>query len=105
MEKARPISAYRPEYRRNGCLEPGLEAVIVAHHLAKAAGGVSREWGMTPLKVRSVRSIAGWGNRDAMGVADDARRLSTDLVEICRPEDLGDIANLGLTLPEGSRLT
>src|SRR6476646_5614709 len=36
---------------------------------------------------------------------DDARRLSTDLVEICRPEGLGDIANLGLTLPEGSRLT
>ena len=29
----------------------------------------------------------------------DARCLSTDLIEICRPEGLGDIADLGLTLP------
>jgi hypothetical protein len=28
----------------------------------------------------------------------DARCLSTDLIEICRPEGLGDIAELGLTL-------
>jgi hypothetical protein len=35
---------------------------------------------------------------------DDARCLSTDLVEICRPEGLGDIANLGLTLPEAKQL-
>jgi hypothetical protein len=32
-----------------------------------------------------------------IGTGDDARRLSTDLVEICRPEGLGNIANLGLT--------
>ena len=29
---------------------------------------------------------------------DDAHCLSTDLIEICRPEGLGDIANLGLTV-------
>jgi hypothetical protein len=35
---------------------------------------------------------------------DDARCLSTDLIEVCRPEGLGDIANLGLTLPEAKQL-
>ena len=35
---------------------------------------------------------------------DDARCLSTDLMEICRPEGLGDIANLRLTLPEAKQL-
>jgi hypothetical protein len=35
---------------------------------------------------------------------DDARCLSTDLVEIRRPEGLGEIANLGLTLPEAKQL-
>jgi hypothetical protein len=35
---------------------------------------------------------------------DDVRCLSTDLVEICRPEGLGEIANLGLTLPEAKQL-
>jgi hypothetical protein len=39
-----------------------------------------------------------------IATGDDARRLSTDLVEICRPEGLGDIANLGLTLPEAKLL-
>jgi hypothetical protein len=34
----------------------------------------------------------------------DARCLSTDLIEICRPEGLGDIADLGLTLPEAKQL-
>jgi len=35
---------------------------------------------------------------------DDARCLSTDLVEICRPDGLGDIAKLGLTLREAKQL-
>ena len=34
----------------------------------------------------------------------DARCLSTDLIEICRPEGLGDLADLGLTLPEAKQL-
>jgi hypothetical protein len=34
----------------------------------------------------------------------DARCRSTDLLEICRPEGLGNIANLGLTLPEAKQL-
>jgi hypothetical protein len=64
---------------------------------------------MTTREVRSVGSKADRGNGDAMGVAvdyagDDARCLSTDLIEICRPEGLGDIANLGLTLPEAKQL-
>ena len=39
-----------------------------------------------------------------IATGDDARCLSTDLVEICRPEGLGDVANLGLTLPEAKQL-
>ena len=39
-----------------------------------------------------------------IATGDDDRCLSTDLVEICRPEDLGDIANLGLTLPEAKQV-
>jgi hypothetical protein len=39
-----------------------------------------------------------------MATGDDARCLSTDLAEICRPDGLGDIANLGLTLPEAKQL-
>jgi hypothetical protein len=55
------------------------------------------------------RSIVDWGNADAMvlrliATGDDARCLSTDLVEICRPEGLGDVANLGLTLSEAKQL-
>jgi hypothetical protein len=37
-----------------------------------------------------------------IATGDDARCLSTDLAEICRPEGLDDIASLGLTLPEAS---
>ena len=39
-----------------------------------------------------------------IATGDDARCLGTDLVEICRPESLGDIANLGLALPEAKQL-
>ena len=39
-----------------------------------------------------------------IAIGDDARCLGTDLVEICRPEGLGEIANLGLTLPEAKQL-
>jgi hypothetical protein len=39
-----------------------------------------------------------------IATGDDARSLSTDLVENFRPEGLGDIANLGLTLPEAKQL-
>ena len=39
-----------------------------------------------------------------IATGDDVRCLSTDLVEICRPEGLGDVANLGLTLAEAKRL-
>jgi hypothetical protein len=39
-----------------------------------------------------------------IATGDDARCLSTDLLEICRPEGLGDVANLGLTLPEAKQL-
>ena len=34
----------------------------------------------------------------------DSRRRSIDLMEISRPRDLRDIANLGLKLPEAKRL-
>ena len=39
-----------------------------------------------------------------IATGDDARCLSTDLVEICRPGGLGDIANLGLTLAGAKQL-
>src|SRR5208282_4545955 len=35
---------------------------------------------------------------------DDARSRSADLMEICRPEGLGEIADLGLSLPEAKQL-
>jgi hypothetical protein len=55
---------------------------------------------LKPREVRSVGSIAGWGNTDAMDLrliaaGDNARRLNTDLLET---------ANLGLTLPEAKQL-
>ena len=34
----------------------------------------------------------------------DSRARSVDVLEISRPTDLGDIANLGLTLPEAKQL-
>ena len=39
-----------------------------------------------------------------IATGDDARCLSTDLAEIYRPEGLGDITSLGLTLPEAKQL-
>ena len=47
-----------------------------------ANGGIMQRWprecpengGMTPLEVRSVGLMAGWGNADAMGVAVDCDR-------------------------------
>ena len=39
-----------------------------------------------------------------IATGDDDRCLSTDLVEICRPDCLGDIANLGLTLSEAKQV-
>ena len=39
-----------------------------------------------------------------IATGDDARCPSTDLAEICRPEGLGDIASLGLTLREAKQL-
>ena len=35
---------------------------------------------------------------------DDARSRGTDLMEICRPEGLREIADLGLSLPEAKQL-
>src|SRR5277367_2529058 len=35
---------------------------------------------------------------------DDAGSRSADLMEICRPEDLGEIADLSLSLPEAKQL-
>ncbi len=39
-----------------------------------------------------------------IATGEDTRGLSTDLVEICRPEGLRDIADPGLTLPEAKQL-
>ena len=39
-----------------------------------------------------------------IATGEDTRGLSADLVEICRPEGLRDIADLGLTLPEAKQL-
>ena len=64
---------------------------------------------MTTQEVRSIGSIADRGNgmRWALRLitaGDDARCLSTDLIEICRPEGLGDIANPESILPEAKQL-
>src|ERR1700685_4286365 len=39
-----------------------------------------------------------------IATGEDDRCPSTDLMEICRPEGLVDIANLGLTLPEAKQV-
>jgi hypothetical protein len=39
-----------------------------------------------------------------IATGDEVRCRSIDVVEICRPEGLNDIANLGLTLPEAKQL-
>ena len=39
-----------------------------------------------------------------IATGDDARCLGADLIEISRQEGVGDIANLGLTLPEAKQL-
>jgi hypothetical protein len=39
-----------------------------------------------------------------VGTGVDGQSRGFDVMEISRPEDLGDIANLGLTLAEGKQL-
>ena len=39
-----------------------------------------------------------------IATGEDDRCPSADLMEICRPEGLVDIANLGLTLPEAKQV-
>jgi hypothetical protein len=45
----------------------------------------------------------GWSLR-LVETGTDSRARSVDVLEISRPNDLGDIANLGLTLPEAKQL-
>src|SRR5713101_1741394 len=72
--------------------------------------GVSREWGdddmggtISRVNCRLGETRMRWVLR-LIATGDDVRCPSIDLVEICRPESLGDIANLGLTLPEAKQL-
>ena len=65
--------------------------------------------GMTTIALRSAEHIAGWGLRMGwvlrlVGTGVDGQCRSFDVMEICRPDGLGDIANLGLTLAEGKQL-
>ena len=48
-------------------------------------------------------SWMGWVLR-LVETGTDSRARSIDVLEISRPNDLGDIANLGLTLPEAKQL-
>jgi hypothetical protein len=59
--------------------------------------------------VRSAGYIAGWGSRMGwvlrlVGTGIDGQSRSFDVMEISRPADLDDIANLGLTLVEAKQL-
>ena len=45
----------------------------------------------------------GWALR-LVGTGIDGQSRSFDVMEISRPDDLGDIANLGLTLAEAKQL-
>jgi hypothetical protein len=45
----------------------------------------------------------GWVLR-LVGTEVDGQSRSSDVMEISRPDGLGDIANLGLTLAEGKQL-
>ncbi len=71
---------------------------------------MSREWGdddmggtISRVNCRLGETRMRWVLR-LIATGDDVRCPSIDLVEICRPESLGDIANLGLTLPEAKQL-
>ena len=52
-----------------GLIAAGSGAAVLPRH-----GECPENGGMTPREVRSVGSIAGWGNADAMGVAVDCDR-------------------------------
>jgi hypothetical protein len=76
---------------------------------ASVVGERPENVGMATWEVRSPGRWSTGGTRmrwvlRLIATGDDARCLSTDLAEICRPEGLGDVANLGLTLPEAKQL-
>jgi hypothetical protein len=65
--------------------------------------------GMTTRALRSAGYIAGWGSRmewvlRLVGTGVDGQSRSFNVMEISRPDGVGDIANLGLTLAEGKLL-
>jgi hypothetical protein len=89
--------------------------VTEAHLIQRMAGIRWRMWdcpkfgGMTTTALRSAGHIAGWGSRmewvlRLIGTGVDGQSRSFDVIEISRPDGLGNIANLGLTLAEGKRL-
>jgi hypothetical protein len=64
---------------------------------------------MTTRALRSAGYIAGWGSwmewvLRLVGTGVDGQSRSFDVMEIRRPDGVGDIANLGLTLAEGKLL-
>jgi hypothetical protein len=64
---------------------------------------------MTTRALRSAGYIAGWGSGmewvlRLVGTGVDGQSRSFDVMEISRPDGVGDIANLGLTLAEGKLL-
>jgi hypothetical protein len=67
--------------------------------------GLSRHWAIMIMATRRVGYGAGWGARmkwmlRLVATGMDGQFRSVDVMAISRPDRLGDIANLGLTLSE-----
>jgi hypothetical protein len=67
--------------------------------------GPSIDWGIMKGAIRPVGYIAGWDSwmewtLRLVGTGADGQFRSFDVMLISRPEGLGEIANLGLTLTE-----
>jgi hypothetical protein len=71
--------------------------------------GPAQAWGCARQPGKSRVCILTWGGRVAwilrlVKIEAEGDGLCRDIMEINRPDDLGDIADLGLTLAEGKLL-
>ena len=86
---------------------PGCRSVPAPAIGVTPVAGVSSNWGYAHGSDMTGRVVAGWAIvgevLQLVETGTDNRARSVDVMEISRSADLGEIANLGLTLPEASR--
>jgi hypothetical protein len=109
------IDVYLPAFARLEAVDYGISAAqhtnrgLATTSAVLSYGDRPEIGGMTTRAIRSAGCIAGWGSRmewvlRLVGTGLDGQSQSFDVMEISRPDGIGDIANLGLTLAEGKRL-